>query len=43
VGKLLIVVLMLVGRLGPLTVALVVGGRDALQRTRLPEEEVLVG
>ncbi len=42
-GKLGIIVCMFVGRLGPLTLALIVGGRDLRQPLRFPEEEVVVG
>lgn len=42
-GKLAIIVLMFVGRLGPLTIALVVGQEEVQQRVRYPEEEVIVG
>ena len=42
-GKLLIALLMFLGRVGPMALALMVGNRDASQRIRLPEEEVVVG
>jgi len=43
VGKLLITVCMFIGRVGPLTVALVVGLKDTRQLVRYPEEDVMVG
>lgn len=42
-GKLLVVLLMFLGRVGPMALALTIGRRDVVQRIRLPEEEVLVG
>jgi trk system potassium uptake protein TrkH len=43
-GRLLVTVCMFVGRLGPLTLALVIGTRDTrTQPIRYPEEEVVVG
>jgi len=42
-GQLLIVALMFVGRVGPLTVALAVGGRRGAGRFRYAEENVMVG
>jgi len=42
-GRLCVVVCMFVGRLGPLTIALVIGSRDLGQAVRYPEEEVVVG
>ena len=42
-GKLAVIVCMFVGRLGPLTIALVIGSRDLGQAIRYPEEEVVVG
>lgn len=42
-AQLLLVVLMFVGRLGPLTVASVLLVREARGRYRLPEERVLIG
>jgi trk system potassium uptake protein TrkH len=42
-GKWVIMLLMFVGRVGPLTLALVIGRKDIRQAIRLPEEEVIVG
>ena len=42
VGKLIVMMLMLVGRTGPLTMALLFRRRDAMP-VRFPEEEVMVG
>ncbi len=43
-GRLLVVVCMFIGRLGPLTLALVIGTRDTrTSPIRYPEEEVVVG
>lgn len=43
VGKLCIIVCMFFGRLGPLTIALLVGKTSVRQAIRYPDEEVLVG
>lgn len=43
VGKLCIVACMFIGRLGSLTIALVVGRRELGQAVRYPDEEVVVG
>jgi len=42
-GKLLIVVCMFLGRLGPLTIGIAVLKSERQQRYRLPEEKVLIG
>lgn len=42
-GKLIIMLVMFVGRVGPLTLALIVGRRAIRQAIRLPEEELIVG
>ena len=42
-GRLVIIVCMFVGRLGPLAVALLIGTREESQRIRFPEEEIVVG
>lgn len=42
-GRLVIIVCMFIGRLGPLTIALLLGNRDEAERIRFPEEEVAVG
>jgi trk system potassium uptake protein TrkH len=42
-GRLVIILCMFIGRLGPLTAALVIGTQDVGQRIRYPEEEVVVG
>jgi trk system potassium uptake protein TrkH len=43
VGKLLITVCMFIGRLGPMTLALMIGRRKLGQAVSFPEEEVFVG
>jgi trk system potassium uptake protein TrkH len=43
VGKIIIILLMFVGRLGPLTVALAVGEREATKGFRYPQERIVVG
>ena len=43
VGKTIIVFLMFVGRLGPLTIALAVGERQATRGFRYSEERIVVG
>ncbi len=42
-GKWLVILLMLIGRLGPLTVAMAVGSRRRTARYKLSEESVMVG
>ncbi len=42
-GKLAVILCMFIGRLGPLTIALIVGRRDFNQSVRYPSEEVVVG
>lgn len=42
-GRVVIIVCMFVGRLGPLVIALLIGNRDDSQRIRFPEEEIVVG
>ncbi len=42
-GRIVIILCMYIGRLGPLTAALVIGTREVGQRIRYPEEEVVVG
>lgn len=42
-GKVVIMLLMFVGRVGPLTLALTVGRKEVRQAIRLPEEELIVG
>jgi trk system potassium uptake protein TrkH len=42
-GKLLIILGMFIGRVGPLTMVLVVGLKDTRQLVRFPEEEVTIG
>ena len=42
-GRLVIILCMYVGRLGPLAVALLIGTREESQRIRHPEEEIVVG
>jgi len=43
VGKLCIIVSMFIGRLGPMTIALIIGGKESVTAIRYPEEEVVVG
>ncbi|MBI2438863.1 MAG: Trk family potassium uptake protein [Lentisphaerae bacterium] len=43
IGKLLIILGMFIGRVGPLTMALVVGLQDTRQLVRFPQEDVNVG
>ena len=43
VGKSIVIVLMFIGRVGPLTIALAVGRRQAVDRVRYPEGRVIVG
>lgn len=42
-GRIVIIICMFVGRLGPLAAALIIGNIDVNQRLRYPEEEVVVG
>jgi len=42
-GKLLIIFGMFIGRVGPLTMVLVVGLKDTRQLVRFPEEDVNIG
>ncbi|TNF26164.1 MAG: hypothetical protein EP329_21645 [Deltaproteobacteria bacterium] len=42
-GKIIVIVIMFIGRVGPLTVALAVGRRQAASRIRYPEGRVVVG
>lgn len=42
-GRILIIICMYIGRLGPLTAALVIGTREGGQHIRYPEEEIVVG
>jgi trk system potassium uptake protein TrkH len=42
-GRIVIILCMFVGRLGPLAAALIIGNIDVNQRLRYPEEEVVVG
>lgn len=42
-GKLSLILCMFIGRLGPLTIALIIGARDLRQALRYPEEHVVVG
>ncbi|MDI6775323.1 MAG: potassium transporter TrkG [Verrucomicrobiota bacterium] len=42
-GKVAVMILMFLGRLGPMTIALVIGKRETRQILRCPEEEALVG
>jgi trk system potassium uptake protein TrkH len=42
-GKTLVVILMYIGRIGPLTLALAIGGREEKATYEYPEEKVMVG
>jgi trk system potassium uptake protein TrkH len=42
-GKICIIFCMFIGRLGPMTVALVIGGKDVRQAIKYPREEIVVG
>ena len=42
-GEFIIMVCMYIGRLGPMTAALLIGSRKVVERIRYPEEEVVVG
>jgi trk system potassium uptake protein TrkH len=42
-GRLVIILLMFIGRVGPLTLTLTLGRRGVRQAVRFPEEEVIVG
>ncbi len=42
-GKFVIMLVMFIGRVGPLTLTLIVGQRSERQAIRLPEEELIVG
>jgi len=42
-GRLVIILCMYLGRLGPLAIALMIGTRDESHRIRYPEEEIVVG
>jgi len=43
IGKLIIIICMFIGRVGPLTVALIVGMKGERQIVRYPSEDILVG
>jgi trk system potassium uptake protein TrkH len=42
-GKLIVTAMMFMGRVGPLTLAIAVVGRQVTQRVRYPEGKVLIG
>ncbi len=42
-GRLVIILCMYLGRLGPLAIVLMIGARDESHRIRYPEEEIVVG
>ncbi|MDD2598068.1 MAG: TrkH family potassium uptake protein [Kiritimatiellae bacterium] len=42
-GQFIIMVCMFVGRLGPMTLALLIGSRNVVERIRYPEETIVVG
>ena len=42
-GKMIVIILMFIGRVGPLTLALAVGTRERRVAMRYPEDRVLVG
>ncbi len=43
IGKILIAIAMFLGRLGPISIALIMAGREVSRRTRCPEETITVG
>jgi trk system potassium uptake protein TrkH len=42
-GRIALILLMVAGRLGPLTLASFIGGREVKQRVRYPEEHIVLG
>jgi trk system potassium uptake protein len=42
-ARLMVIVVMFIGRLGPLTIALALAGRMGAQQVRFPEEPVSMG
>jgi len=42
-GQYIIMVCMFIGRLGPMTVALLIGSRSVIERIHYPEEDIVVG
>ena len=42
-GKLFVIVLMIIGRLGPFTILLFLLGREKPSRLKYPEERVIIG
>ncbi len=42
-GKLIMIATMYIGRVGPLTMALIVGLKDTRQRVQYPEEDIIIG
>lgn len=42
-GKMMIIILMFIGRVGPLTIALFIGMRECRDLVRYPEEDVIIG
>ncbi|BCG61120.1 hypothetical protein [Paenibacillus sp. URB8-2] len=42
-GKLVIIITMFIGRLGPLTLAFALAQRNKKQKYRYPEEKLLIG
>ncbi|MCK5655872.1 MAG: hypothetical protein KAI03_06255, partial [Candidatus Aureabacteria bacterium] len=43
IGKFLVIIIMLVGRISPLTIALIVGKTEDYPSIKYPEETVMVG
>ena len=43
VGRLIVMVAMFVGRLGALTIVLMIGARESKRHVRYPSEEIVVG
>ncbi len=43
VGKFIIMICMYIGRLGPMSAALLIGSRNVVERIQYPEQEVVVG
>jgi trk system potassium uptake protein TrkH len=42
-GKFIIILTMLIGRIGPLTLALAIGGRKVSEPYEYPEEKIMIG
>jgi trk system potassium uptake protein TrkH len=42
-GQYIIMICMFIGRLGPMTIALLIGSQSVIERIRYPEEDIVVG